>query len=77
MASDRVIIIRIAGVGLPFVNPSVPLTLTSRELPYITSADGIVGVVTELSTQFSSEIPLFGTLGSDPTTSFTSASSTP
>ncbi len=70
MASDRVIIIRIAGVGLPFVNPSAPLTLTSRELPYITSADGIVGVVTELSTQFSSEIPLFGTLGSDPTTSF-------
>jgi len=70
MASDRVIIIRIAGVGLSFVNASAPLTLTSRALPYITSADGIVGVVTELSTQFSSEIPLFGVLGSDPTTSF-------
>jgi hypothetical protein len=70
MASDRVIIIRIAGVGLSFVNSAIPLTLTSRALPYITSADGIVGVVTELSTQFSSEIPLFGVLGSDPTTTF-------
>jgi len=70
MASDRVIIIRIAGIGLDGVNPALPLTLTSRELPYITSADGIVGVVTELSTQFSSEISLFGTLGSDPTTTF-------
>lgn len=70
MAQDRVIIIRIAGVGLPTVNPASPLTLTSRALPYITSADGIVGVVTDLSAQFSSEIPLFGTLGSDPTTSF-------
>lgn len=70
MGNDRVIIIRIAGVGLSTVSAALPLTLTSRELPYITSADGIVGVVTELSTQFSSEIPLFGTLGSDPTTSF-------
>ena len=70
MASDRVIIIRITGVGLSIVNPAVPLTLTSRALPYITGLDGIVGVVTELSTQFSSEIPLFGTLGSDPTTTF-------
>ncbi len=70
MASDRVIIVRIAGVGLSTVSSALPLTLTSRALPYITSADGIVGVVTELSTQFSSEIPLFGTLGSDPTTSF-------
>lgn len=70
MASDRVIIIRIQGVGLTTVGPSLPLTLTSRELPYITASEGIVGVVTELSTQFSSEIPLFGTLGSDPTTSF-------
>jgi hypothetical protein len=70
MASDRVIIIRIAGVGLSTASATLPLTLTSRALPYITSADGIVGVVTELSTQFSSEIPLFGTLGSDPTTTF-------
>jgi hypothetical protein len=70
MASDRVIIIRIAGVGLSTASAALPLTLTSRTLPYITSADGIVGVVTELSTQFSSEIPLFGTLGSDPTTTF-------
>ena len=70
MASDRVIIIRIAGVGLSTASATLPLTLTSRALPYITSADGIVGVVTELSTQFSSEIPLFGVLGSDPTTSF-------
>jgi hypothetical protein len=30
MASDRVIIIRITGVGLTIVNPSAPLTLTSR-----------------------------------------------
>lgn len=70
MADDRVIIIRITGIGLTTVSAALPLTLTSRELPYITSSEGIVGVVTELSTQFSSEIPLFGTLGSDPTTSF-------
>jgi hypothetical protein len=70
MAQDRVIIIRIAGVGLTTANPASPLVLTSRALSYITSFHGIVGVVTDLSTQFSSEIPLFGTLGSDPTTSF-------
>ena len=72
MASDRVLIVRIAGIGLPssFVNPSIPLTLTSRAVPYITSSDAIFGVVTDLSAQFSSEIPLFGAMGSDPTTSF-------
>jgi len=70
MADDRVIIIRITGIGLTTVSATLPLTLTSRALPYITSSDGIVGVVTELSTQFSSEIPLFGTLGSDPTSTF-------
>ena len=70
MASDRAIIIRIAGVGLSIVNPTTPLTLTSRALPYITSADGIVGVVTELTTQMSSEIGIFSSMGSDPTTTF-------
>lgn len=68
MASDRVIIVRIAGIGFN-ADKAYPLTLTSRPLSYLQST-AIEGVVTDLATQFSSEIPLFGTLGSDPTTSF-------
>lgn len=68
MAQDRVIIVRIAGIGFE-ADKAYPLTLTSRPLTYLQST-AVQGVVTELSAQFSSEIPLFGTLGSDPTTSF-------
>ena len=66
MASDRVIIVRIYGIG-KFNNLSDPLTMTSRELVYLSA---INGVVADMGPQFSSEIAVFGSMGSDPTTSF-------
>ena len=68
MASDRAIIVRITGIGLPSDNFS-PLTLTSRTVSYL-QASAIEGVVTELTTQMSSEIGIFSSMGSDPTTTF-------
>ena len=70
MAGDRVIIVRFIGMGL--VNdPGNPLTLTSRgTLPYL-PAGTIEGVVSELSSTMSSDIAVFGTLGSDPSTQIT------
>lgn len=68
MASDRVIIIRIRGIGFAS-DLSQPLTLTSRPLSYL-QATAIPGVVTELTTQMSSEIGIFASMGSDPTTTF-------
>ena len=66
MASDRVLIVRIFGIG-KFNNLAEPLTMTSRELVYLSA---INGVVAEMGSQFSSEIPVFGSMGSDPTTTF-------
>jgi hypothetical protein len=68
MASDRVIIVRIAGIGFD-ADEAYPLTLTSRSLSYL-QATAIQGVVTELTTQMSSEIGIFASMGSDPTTTF-------
>lgn len=69
MASDRVLIVRIKGVG--FVDsPEAPLTMTSRAgLPYLPAAT-LQGVIADMGSQFSSEIAVFGTMGSDATTSF-------
>ena len=67
MASDRVLIVRIYGIG-PFNNLSDPLTMTSRTgLAYLAAIDGVVA---DMGPQFSSEIAIFGSMGSDPTTSF-------
>ena len=66
--SDRVIIVRIAGIGFS-ADKAKPLTLTSRPLSYLQST-AIEGVVTELTTQMSSEIGIFSSMGSDPTTTF-------
>ncbi len=75
VASDRVIIVRIKGVGYT-TGPSYPLTMTSRgTLPYL-PFETLQGVVCDLGSQFSSEIAVFGSMGSDPTTAF-SVLSTP
>lgn len=66
--SNRVIIVRIAGIGFSD-DKAKPLTLTSRPLSYLQST-AIEGVVTELTTQMSSEIGIFSSMGSDPTTTF-------
>ena len=68
MSSDRVIIVRIRGIGFS-ADKDEPLTLTSRPLSYL-QATAIEGVVTELTTQMSSEIGIFSSMGSDPTTTF-------
>jgi len=68
MASDSVIIIRIAGIGFS-ADKAKPLTLTSRSLPYL-QGTAIQGVVTDLGSQMSSEIGVFASMGSDPTTTF-------
>lgn len=68
MSSDRVIIVRIRGIGFEAYK-EYPLTLTSRPLSYLEST-AIEGVVTELTTQMSSEIGIFSSMGSDPTTTF-------
>jgi hypothetical protein len=69
VASDRIIIVRVYGIG-GFTNLADGLTLTSRAgLAYLPNTT-INGVVAEMGTQFSSEIPVFGSMGSDPTTTF-------
>lgn len=67
MASDRVIIVRVYGIG-PFNSLADPLTMTSRAgLAYLPAIDGVIA---DMGSQFSSEIAIFGSMGSDPTTSF-------
>lgn len=69
MASNRVLIVRIYGIG-DYADTNEPLTLTSHGvlgyLPHTT----IEGVVTDMTAQLSSEISMFASMGSDPTTSF-------
>lgn len=70
MASDRVLIARILGTGF-YDEYSEPLTLTSRAgLAYL-PANTINGVIAEMGAQLSSDIAIFGSMGSDPTTYFT------
>jgi hypothetical protein len=65
MASDRVIIVRIAGCGTQTDGQYV---FTSRAgLSYLGGAE-VAGVVCDLSQQFTSEIGMFAAMGSDPTT---------
>ena len=69
MASDRVLIVRVLGIG-GFTNLADGLTLTSRAgLAYLPNTT-INGVVADMGSQFSSEIAVFGSMGSDPTTTF-------
>jgi len=74
MASDRAIIVRIAGIGFE-ADKAYPLTLTSVNVGYL-QGTALQGVVTDLSAQFSSEIPIFSAMGSDPTTTFSVLSTT-
>lgn len=69
MGNDRVIIVRVLGTGF-YDEPDEPLTLTSRAgLSYLPT-NTINGVIAEMGAQLSSEIPVFGSMGSDPTTYF-------
>ena len=69
MASDRVVIVRVLGIGL-VPGSTTPAEFTSRAgLPYLTSE--VPGVVVDVGSQLSSNIDIFGSLGSDPTTTFT------
>lgn len=67
MASDRVIIVRIAGCG---TSSGGQYEFTSRAgLSYL--GNEVAGVVSDLGPQFTSEIGIFAAMGSDPTTSIT------
>lgn len=65
--SERVLAIKILGLGSATSNN--PATFTTRAHPLYPTA--IDGTVVSLSDQLSSEISMFGTMGSDSTTSFT------
>ena len=65
--SDRVIVIKILGLG--DAGSRFPAIFTSRFHPEYATA--LHGTVVSLTDQLSSEIPVFGTMGSDSTTSFT------
>jgi hypothetical protein len=65
--SNRVVAIKILGLGS--VDSSEPATFTTRAHP-LYSPD-LAGTVVSLSDQLSSEISVFGSMGSDPSTSFT------
>ena len=64
--TNSVLVIRIAGLGLGDLADSRPVALTSRPLQY--NMPKLEGVVADLGEQLSSEISLFGSLGSDTTT---------
>ena len=65
--SDRVVAIQILGVGDP--SSPFPAFFSTRVVPDQSTL--VAGTVVSLANQLSSEIPVFGTLGSDSTTSFT------
>ena len=67
--SDRIILVRVLGLGSLLTNDQ--LVLTSRgTLPYLTTAATLPGVVADLGDQYSSEVPIFESMGSDPSTAF-------
>jgi len=67
--SDRIILIRIKGLGSLLTNAQ--MVFTSRgTLPYLDPAATLAGVVSDLGDQFSSEIGFFESMGSDPSTNF-------
>jgi len=65
--TNSVLVIRISGLGVGDVSLSAPVALTSRPIQYQVN-NKIEGVVADLGEQLSSEIALFGTIGSDTTT---------
>jgi hypothetical protein len=65
--SNRVVVIKILGLNL--AGEQAPVVLTTRFHPDYD--DVFAGTVVSLSDQLSSEISVFGSLGSDSTTSFT------
>ena len=65
--SNRVVAIKILGVGQDGID--APATFTTRAHPLYPAA--LDGTVVSLTDQLSSEIAVFGTMGSDSTTSFT------
>ena len=67
--SDRVLIVRVMGLGSLLTDEQ--LVLTSRgTLPYLDRFATLPGVVADLGDQFSSEIGFFESMGSDPSTAF-------
>ena len=70
MASDRVVIVRVLGIGLvPGSNNAAAFT-SRAGLSYLSGSE-VPGVVVDVGSQLSSNIEIFGALGSDPTTTFT------
>ena len=69
MAGNKVIIVRIAGLGEYGVTEGV--RFSSRPLPAYADYADIDDVVVDVGNQLSSEITLFGAMGSDPSTSVT------
>ena len=69
MASDRVLIVRILGIGV-VAGSNNPAVFTSRSgLSYL-GANEVAGVIADMGSQLSSELGIFGNMGSDPTTNF-------
>lgn len=69
MAGNKVLIVRIAGLGDFQVDECV--RFSSRPLPAYSNYADIDDVVVDAGNQLSSEITLFGAMGSDPSTSVT------
>jgi hypothetical protein len=65
--SERVVAIRILGVGDP--SSEFPALFTTKVIPGQSTL--VAGTVVSLANQLSSEIAVFGSMGSDSTTSFT------
>ena len=70
MASDRVLIVRVLGIGLVSGSNNSAAFTSRAGLSYL-GASEVPGVVVDVGAQLSSEIAIFGALGSDPTTTFT------
>lgn len=69
MANDRILIVRVLGLG-NLVGAASPVAFTSRSgLSYLAGHE-VPNVIADMGSQLSSELPLFGAMGSDPTTSF-------
>ena len=69
MASDRVVIVRVLGIGIATGGNAAAFT-SRAGLSYLGNNE-VPGVVVDVGSQLSSNIEIFGALGSDPTTTFT------
>ena len=70
MSSDRVLIVRVLGIGLASGTNNAAAFTSRAGLSYLTAQE-VPGVVVDIGSQLSSNIEIFGALGSDPTTTFT------